>query len=245
MYLSDVVHDYSMGDDTRKKEKKFLNEDFERFEIDCLNRLKKFAKFYDKFRVIYGKSKHGLGFVCAGLSPATGKCFEGSVLQCFGRISKEDKRPKASVILSSFGTTPAMNYKFFDFVSIIKFDKNLIDEINSMISDLKGLASFITSNHQTYALNRGKAYLPNSQRNGKRHLLTSREIQTEDEENIVRSIGEKNLEAMYLPKVNHIINNVYNSKIIESMSNESVTNIRIPVRKNIAQGEETAYQKKL
>ena len=210
------------------KEKKFLNEDFERFEFECLKRLKRLTDFYDKFRVIYGKSKHGLAFLSTGSSNLTDTGFDGSILQCLGRISNEDKRPKGSIV-TSINTTPAMTYKFFDYISIVKFDKKLIDEINSTISDLKNLVSFICTNHESYALNSGKGYLPYSLTNGKRYMLTSREAETENEKNIIKSIADKNLGAMYLPRVEHIIKNIYtNPKIIESLGKDTVTNILIP-----------------
>ena len=211
------------------EEKKFLNDDFKRFEVDCLKRLKKMTSFYDKFRVIYGKSKHGLVFVSADTSTPEKIDFDGSLLQCFGRIRNEDKRPKASITLSSFSTSPSVNYKFFDFVSILKFDKKLIDEINSTLSDLKELVSFITTNHLAYALNCGKGYLPYSKRDGKRYMLTSRKAQIQKEKSIIKSIAMKNLDKFYLPRVEHIVTNNYNNpKIAESLDKERITNVIIP-----------------
>jgi len=46
---------------------------------------------------------------------------------------------------------------------------------------------------------------------------------------IIKSIADKNLDIMYLPRVELIIKNIYtNPKIIESLGKDTVTNILIP-----------------
>jgi hypothetical protein len=210
------------------EEKRFLNEDFVTGEYEFIQQLKQLAAFYDKFRVVYGKSKHGLVYIAGGLSNPKAMSFDQSILQCFGRISKEDKRPRSHITPSSFDTTPS-TYRFFNLISVVKFDKGLIEEINQTLSTLKSLISIICSNHVSYALNCGKRYLPHSRRDGKDYMLTFREAHTEDEREIVRNIAQKNLGQMYRPNVKSIIQNIYNNpKIIESLEKETVTNIIIP-----------------
>jgi hypothetical protein len=121
-----------------------------------------------------------------------------------------------------------ISHKFFDFMTVIKFERKLIDEINSAITDLKTLVSFICTNHMTYSLNCGKRYLPCSTTKGKTYMLSSKRIKKENEKKIIKSIADKNLGGMYLPQVELIIQNIYtNPKIIQSLGKDTVTNILI------------------
>ena len=192
--------------DLSSNEKKFLNQDFQKFESDSLARLRRQADFYDKFRVVYGKTKHGLAFLTAGTSISTVASFEDSILQCFGRRIKEPKHPNV-IRIPYFKLAPEIAHDFFDFISIVKFGKQLIDEINATISNLKEIISFICTNHKSFALNCGKGYLPYTQRNGRVYMLTSMASPTENEQKIIESIASKNLKQMYIPTVEFSINN--------------------------------------
>lgn len=64
-------------------EKKFLNKDFERFQSNYLEALKRLISFYDKFGIVYGKSKHGLAFITGGLSNKEITALDDSVFQCY------------------------------------------------------------------------------------------------------------------------------------------------------------------
>ena len=132
-------------------EKKFLNKDFKRFQSNSLDALKRLVSFYDKFSIVYGKSKHGLAYITGGLSNLNEEtAFDNSFLQCYGRVGKQDKIPKGYFISSIVGSTPQIRLKYFNFISVISFRKKLFEEINSAISDLKTLISFICTNHRTY-----------------------------------------------------------------------------------------------
>jgi hypothetical protein len=50
------------------KERNFLDKDFRGFESDYLQALKRLVSFYDRFKIVYAKSKHGLTFMAGGLS---------------------------------------------------------------------------------------------------------------------------------------------------------------------------------
>ena len=209
-------------------EKKFLNQDFLKFESDIIERLRRLTDYYDKFRVVYGKSKHGLAFLTAGTSSSTVASFHDSILQCFGRRVKERKQPNV-IRISHFKLAPEIVHDFFDFISIVKFGKPLIDEINATISNLKEIISFICTNHKSFALNCGKGYLPYRQRNGRVYMLTSTASPTESEQKIIESITSKNLKQMYIPKVEFSINNEHsNPELIEALAKNTVTNILIP-----------------
>jgi hypothetical protein len=48
------------------EEKKFLNRDFGLFELNALEKLRRLVSFYEKFDIVYGKSKHGVAFITGG-----------------------------------------------------------------------------------------------------------------------------------------------------------------------------------
>jgi hypothetical protein len=134
--------------------------------------------------------------------------------------------PKGYLVSSVFSSTPPMQYKYFNFLSVISFNRKLIDEINSTISDLKNLISFICTNHESYALNCGKGYLPYNKKDGK--YLNLRKPETENEEKVVKSIADKNLPKMYVPQLENIVNIKYtNPQIIQSLTSNTITNILV------------------
>jgi hypothetical protein len=214
------------------KEKELLNSDFESFELTFLDVLKTLVSFYDKFRIVYGKSKHGLAFITGGSSNSTnedGGILGNSVLNCYSRIYKEDKMPKGTIQLSTISSNPPLQYPYFNFISVISFNTKLIEEINSILSILKELISFICTNHQSYALNCGKGYLPYKKTDNKFTLITSRELRNENEQQIFKSIWDKNFPKMYIPEVENVVNMTYtNPQIAQSLTKDTITNILIP-----------------
>jgi hypothetical protein len=210
-------------------EKKFMNKDFIGFESKFLDLLKKLVSFYDKFNIVYGKSKHGLTFITGG-ADALGQTisFDNSVLQCYSRIQKENKIPREFLTSTLLNSTQPINYKYFNFLSIIKFDKKLFDEINFVIGTLKKVVSFVCANHEAYALNGGKGYLPHQIRDGKKYMLTSRNYENQNEKKIIKNIADKNLSNTYTPKCENVIKiNYTNPQIVQSLMNKTITNIMI------------------
>jgi hypothetical protein len=133
------------------EEKKLLNKDFQNFELNCLNTLKELISFYDKFNIVYGKSKHGLAYITGGSSEPINKgkrIFDNSVLNCYGRINRRHKMPKETIVSSTFSSNPTMQYKYYNFISVINFNTKLIEEINSTLSRLNDLISFVCTNHE-------------------------------------------------------------------------------------------------
>lgn len=151
---------------------------------------------------------------------------ENSILQCYTRIDKH-KVPREHLTSHLLSSTPPISYKFFNFLSVIKFDKKLTDEISSTISILRELLSFICTNHQSYALNCGKAYLPYRRRDDRIYMLTSKRYENEKDEKMVKNIADKNLNSMYVPKqLESIVKINYNNpQIIESLNSNTITNI--------------------
>lgn len=140
--------------------------------------------------------------------------------------------PKGHLVSFVFGSTPPIRWKYFNFVSVISFRKKLFEEINSVVSELNSLISFISANHAAYGSNCGKGYLPYSQKEHKTSLLISRKPETENEEKILKSIADKVLPKMYLPsRIQSVFNTRFtNPQIVQSLINDTITNILISER---------------
>jgi hypothetical protein len=196
--------------------------------------LKNLISFYDKFDIVYGKSKHGLAYITGGSADPINKgkrIFDNSVLSCYSRINKKHTMPKETIASSTFSSSPPMQYRYFNFISIINFSTNLVEEINSILSRLNELISFVCKNHELYALNCGKVYLPCNKRENKLIMMNLRKPQlyTENDQKILKNIAEKNLPKIYFPSLETIFNIRYtNPKVIQSITDNSITNILIP-----------------
>jgi len=211
------------------KEREFLKKDFEGFQLSCLERIKRLVIFYDKFGIVYGKSKHGLAYTTGGMSELDTEItvFDDSSVQCYSRIDNADKMPDGYLVSHVSNSTPPMRRKYFNFVSVLTFRKELIEEINSAISDLKSLISFMCTNHAAYGSNCGKIYLPYNQES--KLLVTSRKLETENDIKFFNCIAEKILPKMYLPsRIESVFNMKYaNPQIVESITKNTITNILI------------------
>jgi len=185
--------------------------------------MKRLVIFYDKFGIVYGKSKHGLAYTTGGMSDLDKEItvFDDSVVQCYSRIDNLDKMPEGYLVSHVSNSTPLIRRKYFNFVSVLTFRKELIEEINSAISDLKSLISFVCTNHAAYGSNCGKTYLPYNQQS--KLLITSRKLET------FNGIAEKILPKMYLPsRVESVFKMKYaNPRIVESINKNTITNILI------------------
>jgi hypothetical protein len=141
-----------------KEEQKYLANNYQnRFTIFS-TALSSLIEFYNKFRILYGKSKHGLTFV-SGISPdinATSPVFEDSLLICYDREGKQDMPP--GTIQTSFINTSEKH--FFNAICNVRFNQNLFDEIMSTTTILKEVFSVICKNNPTHAVNCGEGFLP-------------------------------------------------------------------------------------
>ena len=157
-------------------EQKFLSLDFKNFEKIFLVRIFALIEFYNLYRVIYGKTKHGLTYLIhASSNINTDSSFNNSYAECFSRIRPENSKKEMYLILNS---NIAPNFEFFNHITVLSFKKELFDRINSILSIIKETTDFIFSNHTQFALNCGKIYLPIRKKNNQVSMLTSREPST-------------------------------------------------------------------
>jgi len=123
-----------------KDEKNYLFKDYQRNYAMIKEALTKFAEFYDKFRIIYGKYKHGLT-IQSGLIYHSDEILklEKSILVCY------DRRQKTRMPKSYIESIPSRDYdNYFNAIGILSFNQQLLSEINSMTDDLIRLLQIIS-----------------------------------------------------------------------------------------------------
>jgi hypothetical protein len=199
------------------------------------NRITNLAKFYDRYRIIFGKWKHGLTFESGGalsdfnsvVPMPTG--LENSLLIAYDR--KTDLQMPENYIIgySNDGSIDG----WYNVETIIKFGSHLLEEINDTMEDLKEVISYVTKNHITYALNCGEGYVPyfESKKDVFSPWLFAEETLSPPEKTMFESIMYKIMENMNMSPSRLNILKVIDNTIIESISNNSITNILFKFRK--------------
>jgi hypothetical protein len=120
--------------------------------------LETLASFYDRYRIIYGKSKHGLTIQSGGgmNTEQTTPNFSESLLFVLDRKEKDDM-PKGSVNMK---ISDPLIQVWFNAQSMIKFGETLENDISAALKTLEEVSRYLSCNHMTYAQNCGEPYLP-------------------------------------------------------------------------------------
>lgn len=206
------------------EEQRYLFRNYEQNYAWIREAITRFAEFYDKFRIVYGKYKHGLT-IQAGLlyrHAAQTPLLGNSILVCYDRRQKE-RMPK-----NYFVSNPSGDYGgFFNTIGIISFSQQLLDEINSIAAELKYVIYYICHNHLTYAKNCGEGYLPYVV-DGNRIAIRISYIPSQSDADIA-------LHQTIVDKIAPLINsaedklttnfNTTRQEVYESISKNSVTNL--------------------
>ena len=209
-----------------KEEQKYLANNYQNGFTIFSTALNSLIEFYNKFRILYGKSKHGLTIV-SGISPdtnATSPVFEDSLLICYDRKEKQDM-PAGSIQTSFIN---ASEKHFFNAICNVRFNQNLFDAIMSTTTILKEVISVICKNNLTHAVNCGEGYLPYIVANNKIGIQYSGKSVSEEEKNMRESITEKIAPMINTREVKLKIEiNYERPEIIQSLAKNSVTNLWI------------------
>lgn len=119
--------------------------------------LKKCIIFYDKYKIIYGKSRHGLTFWPNMIltPPKQGMPMPDPYILAF------DKREKHTMPKDTIFTKIMKNRDdWHNTMSFLKMSEELFSEVNGVLHDIDTLVNFIVTNHILYAENCGQDYLP-------------------------------------------------------------------------------------
>ena len=156
-----------------KEERKVLACVYRESENAAWDALGKMVEFYDKFRIIYGKSKHGLTFQTGATIDREGKGtetttsqFEKSALIAYDRKNADDMPMGYTEVNPEDLETQA----WFNANAHLNFGQNLMAEIFTVTEAMKLIIPYVCRSHLIFALNCGEGYLP-YKRNADNYLV--------------------------------------------------------------------------
>jgi hypothetical protein len=234
-----------------KEEKKFLVNDYSNMANKMYSKLDILVEFYERFRLIYGKTKHGLT-INPGQNLSSDPNyykqsrhnpeFENSLL--IGHdIKRETDLPNGFLIGSNKGSTN--EGEFFNTMTFVKFNKKLTEQLQAISSILEEIVPYVCDNHMTCAKNCGESYLPyfHDKKNDKIGLIFSNAKSTEEEVIKIKSeIMKKIIPIMNIKDVDlTTITSINQPAIINSLNSNIVTNVWKPFNKNKSNASKSLF----
>lgn len=124
------------------------------------NALRRLASFYDSFKTVYNKYRHGLILRTGGTHNNRGFALERSFVEALD-FKDEDDLPRDVIIIdrnvnNNNNRLPGM----FNALSHVIVGQRLIDEIFEIVSVAQEIVNYTCDNHKLYAINCGLSYLP-------------------------------------------------------------------------------------
>ena len=181
--------------------------------------------FYEKYNIVYNKSKHGLSLEPGGFleSERTKDLFHSS-LSALDHRKNEDKMPSGYYVSKIDKNTDTV---WFNVESRINFNQKLFSEIASNIHNLEILCSYIVDNHLTFANNCGESYLPVHNEKGQFSVdFLTRKPRDETKEKILENLNKKILPNMVTSDIEFSMKRTYTKEPLSSDVKENpVTNV--------------------
>ena len=211
--------------DLSPNENKFLKKIFDSTLELVWSKLTKFANFYEKYDIVYLKTKHGLSIQTgAHFSNSDGLDFKKSYMRAL------DHRQKNNLYKNSFRVkqfSPINSW--YNIQSMVKFNDKFKKELFSVASELFEITEFIVESNLTYARNCGQRYLPIERISEQEFSLfiLSDKTYSETESKYMKKIAEKILSSMNTKDLSISIGEEFNEKIQRSFVEDSVTTMRI------------------
>lgn len=212
--------------DVTDEEKKLLAN---RYQTTCETVqivLEKFVNFFEKYKIIHGKNKHGFSFLTGVSTDSPNLKFENSMIMALDR-QKWENMPADSVNLEKRDL--GEDIPWFTTESILKIDQKLFDEISSILSDLRFLTRYVINNHLSYAENCGVGYLPFQYVDGDEKFnpgVFFGDKFLEDTQKIFDNMVLRIAETMLVPKRMVKFNVISkNDHVIKSLQDNIITNI--------------------
>lgn len=142
-------------------ERKILSICYQETGKDIENRLKEWAEFYKKLRIIYGKSRHGLSYLM-GIGKELQSFndipnYEDSLIVAFDRKDKSKLPPNTIAIDPK---NEKKNDPWFDIQSWLKIKKTYFNSVGKILHEMEEIIPYVIENHLLYAENCGEDYLP-------------------------------------------------------------------------------------
>jgi hypothetical protein len=204
------------------KEKEFLFANYQKVDniyYDIVNRL---CNFYEKFLIIYGKSKHGLTIIPELMIEGTIVTFKNSSLLCLDKKTKNELKGKyfeSDLISDNFNT-----------VAYLNFNDDLFNEIKTVVADLKKIISITCDLNKKRIINCGESYFLFQSIDDKHTNWFWPEALSENDRVIIDGIARKILPWYYEPKSEILTTTfkVTRDDIVQSLITNAVTIVHDP-----------------
>jgi hypothetical protein len=217
-------------------EEALLQAFYEQAEDNAWVQLGKLADFYDKYKTVYNKYRHGL-ILRTGLTPTNGNKdtsnsngafdLDNSALEALDNKNANDL-PKGCIMVERDvnNLVPGM----FNVLSHVNFGPKLMQEVFDIVSITQQLISYVCENHKLYAKNCGHSYLPVTFKDGKLQLaFFLPDDALAGNERLLESIANKVIERMNiqaeLTGEEFTYRNGKNDSLVQAIQNNAVTNI--------------------
>lgn len=205
--------------DEEKKHLKLLYDDTMEVFWEKLN---KFADFFDRFYLVYLKTKHGLSIQSGGVFTEGKYDLEKSYLSILDRKNK-DQMPRGTFFVKKH---PEADF-WYNAKSYVKFNAKLAEEITTISQELFGIIQYIVDSSFSYATNCGEGYLPYTIReDGKAYpMFLSKADSAEIKSDLEDSLSKKILAEMNTMDISIKLTDQFQGKPGESFVNDSITNM--------------------
>lgn len=185
-------------------------------------KLKKFVDFYDRFYLVYLKTKHGLSIQSGGVFTEGKYDLEKSYLSTLDRKSKE-QMPSGTFFVKKH---PEADF-WYNAKSYVKFNAKLVEEITTISQELFEIVQYVVDSSFSYATNCGERFLPYTIReDGKAYpMFLSKVDSTEIKSELEDSLSKKILAEMNVMDIPIKSTDQFQGKPGESFANDSITNM--------------------
>lgn len=207
-----------------ESEKRFLFDQYQKVNNTYYDILKKICNFYEKFLIIYGKSKHGLLIIPELIIDNLSRELQNSSIACLDNRSEHQIR-------GIYFLNEELNSDNFNTVVQLNFNSILMDEIFVVISNLRKVISLACELNKIRIVNCGEGYFLFERVDQNHTKWFWPEKLKEEDETTMTQIALKILEYYYEPveQVSNVkIEANKRSDIINSLINNSVTTIHNP-----------------
>jgi len=185
-------------------------------------KLNKFADFFDRFYLVYLKTKHGLSIQSAGVFTEGEYDLKKSYLSTLDRRGRE-QMPNGTFFVKKH---PEADF-WYNAKSFVKFNAKLAEEITTISQELFDITKYVVDSSFSYATNCGEGYLPYTIRDdGKAYpMFFSKAGSTEIKSGLDDSLSKKILAEMNVVDIPIKGVEQFQGESGESFANDSITNM--------------------
>ena len=142
------------------EEQKIISKEYEATCDAIREELSKWAEFYDEFRLIYGKTRHGMSYL-TGVNKISDDVissnFENSLIVAFHR-KRIKSLPKNIRVIDP--KNKKKNETWFEIESWLKIQSTLFNKLGVIIKNMGTIGNYIIENHLLFSDNCGEDYVP-------------------------------------------------------------------------------------